>query len=76
MTPIQLALLWYAFIGLVWGYLVLHEETTNGSLTERFTGNIAGRIRFTVTLYILSAIAWPLSLWKYVATGRIRDLFV
>lgn len=44
MPPIQLALSWYAFIGLAWGYLVLHEETTNGSLATRFAGNIAGRI--------------------------------
>ena len=63
MTHLQLAGVWYVFIGLVWGYLVLHEYVTNGSYKKKF-GNSGGHgVMFVLLMFFGSAVAWPVSVW-------------
>lgn len=76
MTLFELALLWYGFIGAVWGYLVLHEEMTNTNLEVRFSrSSTLSSVWYVLGLYVTSLLFWPVSLYKCVAAGRIREMF-
>jgi hypothetical protein len=76
MNMMQLAGTWYVFIGLVWAYLLIHEYVSNGSFKKQYADNNAGGVMFIVFMFICGAIAWPLSLWKHIRAGKVRDLFV
>lgn len=79
MTPIQLCLSWYVFIGLIWGYLLSHEYITGKASRFAEYWNSGRRLRaMTVVLggFLLSIVAWPYSLISHASRGKLRDLFV
>lgn len=71
----ELVLLWYPFLGLVWAYLLCHEYHQKHEMAADWAVSKFGCIRRVIYTVVFGVTLWPLSLYRHFRHRNIRRLF-